>query len=106
MLGTPSVTMDEWAALDEDDSRELVDGVLEEAEVPSALHEVIVTWLQLLLGPYFRARGGVTLGGVKLAIPSRRGRVPDLVAYRDARRVSRAGVLSVCLLYTSPSPRD
>jgi hypothetical protein len=28
MLGSTSVTIDDWAALDEDDTRELVDGVL------------------------------------------------------------------------------
>jgi len=95
MLGTSSVTIDDWAALDEDDSRELVDGVLEEAEVPSALHEVIVTWLQLLLGPYFRARGGFTLGGVKLAIQPRRGRIPDLACYGAGKRLPREGVVTV-----------
>ncbi len=94
MLG-PSVTIDDWAALDEDDSRELVDGVLEEAEVPSVLHEVIVTWLQLLLGPYFRARGGVTLGAVKLAIHPRRGRIPDLACYRAARGLPLEGLVAL-----------
>lgn len=91
----PIFTLEAWAALDEDDSRELVDGVLEEAEVPSVLHEVIVTWLHLLLGPYFRARGGTTLGAVKLAIQPRRGRIPDLACYRDVRRLPRHGVVTV-----------
>jgi Uma2 family endonuclease len=95
MLGSGSVTIDDWAALDEDDSRELVDGALEEAEVPSVLHEIIVTWLQLLLGPYFRQRGGITLGAVKLAIQSRRGRIPDLACYRDGRRLPLDGVVTV-----------
>lgn len=94
MLGT-SVTIDDWAALQEDDSRELVDGVLEEAEVPSVLHEVIVTWLHLLLGPYFRARGGFTLAAVKLAIQPRRGRIPDLVCYGAGKRLPRHGVVTV-----------
>jgi Uma2 family endonuclease len=93
MHGSPSVTMDDWAALDEDDSRELVDGVLEEAEVPSALHEIIVTRPQLQLGPYFRDRGGVTLGAVKLAIAARRGRIPDLTCYLTTRGLPLDGVL-------------
>jgi Uma2 family endonuclease len=95
MLGPSSVTIDDWAALDEDDSRELVDGVLEEAEVPSALHEIIVTWLLLLLGPYFESRGGFTLGAIKLAIRPRRGRIPDLACYGAGKRVPREGVVSV-----------
>lgn len=95
MLGSGSVTMDDWAALDEDDSRELVDGALEEAELPSVLHEIIVTWLQLLLGPYFRARGGTTLGAVKLAIQPRRGRIPDLACYHEGRPLPLEGVVTV-----------
>jgi Uma2 family endonuclease len=95
MLGPTSVTIDEWAALDEDDSRELVDGVLEEAEVPSALHEIIVSWLHLLLGPYFESRGGFTLGGIKLAIQPRRGRIPDLACYGPDKLLPREGVVTV-----------
>jgi Uma2 family endonuclease len=110
MLGTTSVTIDDWAALDEDDSRELVDGVLEEAEVPSVLHEVIVTWLHLLLGPYFRASGGITLGAVKLAIQPRRGRIPDLACYGGGKRLPRHGVVTmppdVVIEVVSSSPED
>jgi Uma2 family endonuclease len=110
MLGSTSVTIDDWAALDEDDTRELVDGVLEEAEVPSVLHEVIVTWLHLLLGPYFRSRGGITLGAVKLAIQPRRGRIPDLACYGAASRLPRAGVVTVppdvVIEVVSSSPED
>jgi Uma2 family endonuclease len=95
MLGNGSVTIDDWAALDEDDSRELVDGALEEAEVPSVLHEIIVTWLQLLLGPYFRGRGGTTLGAVKLAIQPRRGRIPDLACYHAGKPLPLEGVVTV-----------
>jgi Uma2 family endonuclease len=110
MLGSPSVTIDDWAALDEDDAREFVDGVLEEAEVPSVLHEVIVTWLHLLLGPYFRARGGITLGAVKLAIQARRGRIPDLACYAAATRLPLEGVVTVppdvVIEVVSSSPED
>jgi Uma2 family endonuclease len=110
MLGS-TVTLDDWAALDEDDSRELVDGSLEEAEVPSVVHEVIVRWLLLQLHPYFAAGGGWALGsGVKLAINPRRGRLADIVCFgRDAHLPRRGVVRSVPKLVVevlSPQPQD
>jgi Uma2 family endonuclease len=91
--GTP-LTLEDWAALDEDDSRELVDGALEEAEVPSVVHEVVVRFLILQLAPYFRDRGGQALGsGIKLAVGSRGGRVPDLVCFGKDARLPREGIL-------------
>ena len=93
MLGSP-VTMDQWAALEEDDSRELVDGRLEEAEVPSVVHEVIVMWLLMRLEPYFRARRGRALAsGIKLAIGSRRGRLADIVCFGPDAKLPREGVV-------------
>jgi hypothetical protein len=62
MLGSP-LTIDQWAALDEDDSRELVDGRLEEAEVPSVVHEVIVRWLLLRARRAPGGRRGALAGG-------------------------------------------
>ena len=38
------MTFEEWAAMDEDEPGELVDGRLEEEEVPDTMHEMIVTW--------------------------------------------------------------
>jgi Uma2 family endonuclease len=110
MLGSP-VTMDQWAALDEDDSRELVDGRLEEAEVPSVVHEVIVAWLLLRLAPYFSARGGLALpSGIKLAIGSRRGRLADIVCFGPKARLPRQGVVraapEVVVEVLSPRARD
>ena len=73
----PVLTLDAWAALDEDDSRELVDGRLEDEEVPSAIHETVVRWLLVLLDAYFRPRGGLVYGsGIKLAVRARSGRFP------------------------------
>jgi len=103
MLTSPSmiasgalVTLEEWAALDEDDSSELVDGMLEEAEMTSVTHEVVVAWLLSLLVPYFRARGGVALGsGVKLAISPRRGRMGDIVCFDRGQRLPARGVVQV-----------
>lgn len=55
---SPAVTtLEAWAALDEDDSRELVDGRLDDEEEPSAIHEAVVRWVLVLLDAYFRPRG-------------------------------------------------
>ena len=110
MLGSP-VTIDQWAGLDEDDSRELVDGRLEEAEVPSVVHEVIVMWLLMRLEPYFRARRGRALAsGIKLAIGSRRGRLADIVCFGPDAKLPRRGVVraapEVVIEVLSPDPQD
>jgi Uma2 family endonuclease len=110
MLGSP-MTLDQWAALDEDDSRELVDGRLEEAEVPSVVHEVIVAWLFERLVAYFRAHGGRALpSGIKLAIDSRRGRLADIVCFGPDAKLPRRGVVRVApqvvVEVLSPAPQD
>jgi Uma2 family endonuclease len=56
------LTLEEWAALDEDVPGELVDGVLEEEEVASWAHELVVSWLIRLLGGWIVPRGGFVLG--------------------------------------------
>ncbi len=90
------LTLDDWFALDEDDSRELVDGVLEEAEVTTFLHETVVTWLILLLGTYFRTRGGfVGASGVKLVVGRDRGRIPDVICYAAGNRPEADGLVRV-----------
>ena len=84
------LTLDDWERLDEDDSRELVDGVLEDAEMPDATHETIVMWLCMTLGPYFLARDGwVGASGLKLAVSPRRGRLGDVVCYAARRPPAR-----------------
>jgi Uma2 family endonuclease len=93
MHGSP-LTIDQWAELDEDDSRELVDGRLEEAEVPSVVHEVIVRWLLLQLAPYFTARGGQAFAsGIKLVISPKRGRLADIVCFGHGVKLPREGVV-------------
>ena len=39
------ITLHEWADLDDDIDGELIDGFLEEEEMPTVLHETIVGWL-------------------------------------------------------------
>lgn len=52
------MTVDEWAALDEDVPGELVNGVLVEEEMPSLVHDVVGAWLIAKLAPWVDARGG------------------------------------------------
>ena len=108
---TAAVTLEEWGALDEDDSRELVDGALEDDEMPSFVHETIVRWLLVLLDAHFGPRGGFVAGsGVKLAVQSRRGRLADVVCYAPGRRPEPRGIVrvppDVVVEVVSPSARD
>jgi Uma2 family endonuclease len=108
---TTLITLEQWAALDEDDCRELVDGVLEEEEVPSAIHETVVRWLMMLLDRSIGARGGFVFGsGLKLAVLPRRGRLPDVVCYAPGKKPEARGMVRVppdiVVEVVSPTPRD
>jgi len=73
------MTLEEWAALDEDVEGELVDGMLAEEEMPTFLHELVVMWLAAALRSWARRRRGFVVGSeAKLAVGPRRGRKPDL----------------------------
>ena len=107
-----TMTLEEWAALDEDVEGELVDGMLEEEEMPTFLHELVVMWLAAALRSWARRRRAFVVGSeAKLAVGPRRGRKPDLSlflpgalpALPDALiRVSPHLVAEVA----SPRPRD
>ena len=105
------MSVDEWAALDEDVAGELVDGSLEEEEVPSIVHECVVRWLILLLAPYFEACGGQVVGsGVKLAIQPNRGRLANVVCFGPGKRPEPRGAVRVppdiVIEVVSPSAAD
>src|SRR5438046_10395430 len=73
------LTLEQWAAMPEDEPGELVDGRLEEEEMPDFVHELIVTWLGHAFRSWLSGLGGFVGGwGVKLAVGLRRGREPDL----------------------------
>lgn len=79
-------TWDEFVALDEDDTRELVDGFLLEIDVATELHEYIVSCLVGLLFEWTRRHGGRVLGSsYKVRIGERRGVMPDLQFYARGR---------------------
>jgi Uma2 family endonuclease len=105
------MSLEEWGALDEDIQGELVEGVLEEGEIPSVVHEVVVYWLLMLLGPYYRARSGLVLGsGVKLAVRPKGGRLADVVCFAPGTMPEKRGVVHVApeivVEVVSPAPAD
>ncbi len=105
------MTLERWAALPEDETGELVDGRLEEEEVPDSIHELIVTWLTTLFRTWLAGHGFILGSGVKLAVSPQRGRKPDVVVYLPEGRIPEArGVVTVppdiVIEIVSPSPRD
>lgn len=109
----PALTLEEWADLDEDEPGELVDGRLEEEEMPTTLHEAISAWLLRALGSWVAPLGGFAFGSeLKLAIGPKRGRKPDLSVYLPGRPLPgrKLGATrrapSIVVEVLSPRPRD
>src|SRR5262245_9127793 len=76
------LTIEEWAAMPEDDEGELVDGVLVEEEMPDLTHETVVAWLLRVIGAWVVPSHGFVFGSeAKFAVGPRRGRKPDLTVY-------------------------
>lgn len=107
-----AMSIDEWAALPEDDPGELVDGYLQEEEMPGLLHEIIVAWLLSALMAWAAPRGGLVFGsGAKFAVSARRGRKPDLTMYPPGHPpLPRYGAVrvppDVAVEIVTPTPRD
>jgi Uma2 family endonuclease len=110
-IGT-QLTLEEWAALPEDDEGELVDGILVEEEVPDCTHEVVVAWLISELRLWLRGRGGIVMAsGAKFGVRPRRGRMPDATVYLPGSKPPPARGLvttppDIAVEVVSPSPRD
>ena len=106
------MTLEEWAALDEKVEGELVDGALEEEEMPSVLHEAVVLWLGAILRVWARRRRGLATGSeTKLAVGSRRGRKPDLSVFLPPALPAPSDTLvrvpaHLVVEIASPRPRD
>lgn len=78
----PLLSLEEWAHLDEDAEGELVDGILQEEEVATALHEIVVRWLLVTLSLWARTRPAQVFGSeLKIATGARRGRKPDVSVF-------------------------
>jgi Uma2 family endonuclease len=82
----PEMTLDDWAAMSEDEPGELVDGRLVEEEEPDLLHEALVAWLILTLKNWIGGQGFVFGSGGKYAVGPRRGRRPDVTVYLPGSR--------------------
>lgn len=111
ILTARALSVEEWAAMDEDEPGELVDGRILEEEMPDAIHEVIVCWLVEVWRAWTRVRGGVVLGSdAKFAVAPHRGRKPDLSVYFAGRKPPPRGIIRVppdlMVEVVSPSPRD
>ena len=74
-----NVDWSRFVSLDDEDRRELVDGVLMEVEVPNRAHEWIVAQFIVHLTLWASRRGLAVLGsGYKVRISHRRGAMPDV----------------------------
>jgi Uma2 family endonuclease len=106
------MTVEEWGDLDDDIEGELVDGVLEEEEVATFLHEIAVMWLAHVLRSWVRRRHGYVAGSeAKIAVGARRGRKSDLSVYLRGKAPALADTLvrtppHVVVEVVSPRPRD
>jgi Uma2 family endonuclease len=106
------MTFEQWVAMDEDEPGELVDGRLEEEEVPDLIHELVVSWLIQVLGTWLGRNGFVFGSGGKYKVRADRGRKPDVAVYLhpESRRPPARGLVRVppdiAVEVVSPSPRD
>ena len=107
-----TMTLQEWAALDEDVEGELVDGMLEGEELSTFLHELVVTWIAAALRTWARRRRGFVVGSeTKLAVGPRRGRKPDLALFLPGALPAPSDELirvpaHLVVEVASPRPRD
>ncbi len=106
------MTVEEWAAMDEDDEGELVDGRLVEEEEPDLIHEMIVPWFAQVFWNWLDRRGFVLASGVKYAVRPDCGRKADVSVYldRETKKPQARGIVRVppdiVVEVVSPLPRD
>lgn len=105
------MSLQDWALLPEEATGELIDGVLVEEEMPSFVHEVVVSWLNAFLRLWASPRSAIVAGsGLKLRVSASRGRMADLVVYFQRGKVEPRGLVTVApdiaVEVVSPDPRD
>ena len=106
------MTLDEWAAMPEDEPGELIDGHLVEEEMPDLIHETFVSWFVRTLGNWAAPQRGFVFGSEgKFAVAPRRGRKPDVTVYLPGSKKPEArGVVrtppDIAVEIVSPTPRD
>lgn len=106
----PLLTLRAWA---NDDSvpGEFEGGHRTEEEVPSFLHDAIVTWLVFTIRTWLQKGGWVLSSEAKLAVTSEKGRKPDVSVFLKGSAPSRSASLFdvppfIAIEVLSPSPRD
>lgn len=104
-----AMTLEEWAALPEDEPGELVDGRLTE-EVPDSVHEITVAWLILVLGNWLGDDGFVAGSELRTFVGAR-GRKPDLSVFLPGttpppKRGPVRVPADILVEVVSPSPND
>ncbi len=108
----PRLTIEEWAAMPEDESGELVDGWLVEEEVADYEHETILSVLNAALRGCVAAKGGFVAGSeAKFAVGAEQGRKPDLSVFLPGGSIPpRRGPIRVppdiMIEVVSPTPID
>jgi Uma2 family endonuclease len=105
------LSLDDWLALPDELSGELVDGRLREEEMPDPIHELAVTWLIALFRAWLGGQGFVFGSELRLAISPEVGRKPDIVViFPGEPRPPRRGALrtppTLVVEVVSPSPSD
>lgn len=106
-----ALSFTEWLALDEDEPGELVDGFLEDEELPDAIHELTLTWLVAALAAWLGLRGFVLGSEAKYKLLPTRGRKPDVSVYLPGTKPPTArGALvtppDIFIEIVTPTPRD
>ena len=91
------MSIEEWAAMPEDEPGELVGGWLVEEEVADYEHETILSFVNALVRGWVAPEGGFVAGSeAKLAVRAEQGRKPDLSVYLPGRNIPpRHGPISV-----------
>jgi Uma2 family endonuclease len=106
------MSIEEWAAMPEDEPGELVNGFLVEEEMADFEHETIVSFANAALRSWVVPRGGFVAGSeAKLAIRPDLGRKPDLSVYLPGgsippRRGPLRGPPDIVLEVISPTSVD
>jgi len=108
----PHLSDDAWATLPEDESGELINGVLVEEEVPDWTHETAVGWLIAVFRAWGVPRGArVAASELKYVLGQGKGRKPDVsVLLSGSKPPPGRGAMrrppDIMIEVVSPSPRD
>ena len=106
------MTVQEWAAMPEDEPGELCDGFLEDEEVADLTHGTAVGWIYALLRTWVVPLGGFAFGSeAKFALSNIRGRKPDVSVFFPGRpSLPRRGAVplppDIAVEVVSPSTSD